>query len=485
MIKFNSRRKPVLLVLVVMLCVSMIASFTACGQSKANVDTTSADNSTAETKQVESTNTAPVSDVKLSMWHFKVAFDPGFQAAIEQFKAKTGVTIETEIVSETAAYQQKVSAAAAAANLPDLYLWWAGATNGAFDGKAMDMSGELTKDAAWKSNFFPSALDSSTVSQGWIDEAKKNEKSSKWSLERTAGEVYGIPLDVGSFYTVYANAKILKDAGLETKAPDSMEQWIEDMAKIKKATGTPAFVFSVKTFSVYENWFANFVDYMKNGPDSFTKFVNGEEKMSDPKHIHIAKFIEDVTKSEGFIPGVVNLDIDPADQAFAQGKAAYNLGGTFTFASLSAMGMNMDDVISFRVPAYKDSLIPDAKVVPFALTQLIVSAEGKNTKESVDFVKYITSEEGMVAYANAAFDIPSISIKDTSKLNPSITAMLSSLSFESNWWSENAAITNKVFGPEWQAFHDSKQKIILGEMTAQQAAEKFDKDIAAENAKKK
>ena len=114
-------------------------------------------------------------------------------------------------------------------------------------------------------------------------------------------------------------------------------------------------------------------------------------------------------------------------------------------ANLSAMGMNMDDVISFRVPAYADSVNPDAKIVPGALTSLCVASEGEHVEEAVEFVKFITSEEGMIAYANGAYDIPAIQISDMSKLNPSLAAMLSSMSFESNWWSQNAVTINKIF----------------------------------------
>ena len=473
--------------LALLLALAMVFGMVACGAKAPEAAPEAAPDAAPEAAPEAAPDAAPEEapkeDVTLKLWHFKVAFDPGFQAAIEAFEAKTGIKIETEVVADTAAYQQKVTAAATASQLPDIYLWWTGATNGAFDGKAMNFADELANDPAWADAFFPSALEGNMVTASWMEACKANPDSSDWSLEREEGDIFGIPLDVGSNYIIYANKSILEEAGIPAEAPATMEQWIEDIKTVKANTDKDALTVTMQTFSVYENWFVNFVDYMKNGEESFEKLMNGEEKMSDPKHIHIAEFLEEVAAVDGYVAGINTLDIDPADMKFAEGNVAYAIGGTFTFANLSAMGMNMDDVISFRVPAYEGSVYPDAKIVPGALTSLCVASEGEHVEEAVEFVKFITSEEGMIAYANGAYDIPAIQISDMSKLNPSLAAMLSSMSFESNWWSQNAVTINKIFEPQWQAFHESKQKIILGEMTAQEAAAKFDQDMAAELAK--
>ncbi|QGQ94019.1 extracellular solute-binding protein [Paenibacillus psychroresistens] len=470
----------------ILLSAIMVFTLAACGGSNSSTETNSpaaTDSSTASATPAESV--APKSDIKLTMWNFKVAFDPGLKAVADAYKLKTGVSVETQLTTPDDAYRQKTTAAAAANELPDMYLYWAGAGGGAFDGRAMNWADELDKDKAWKDSFFPSAFNSIVINQGNLDGWQKDEKASQWSKERKVGESYGIPLDIGSFYTIYGNAKLIKEAGLPTTAPADMEEWLANMNTIKAKTGVPGLVFSGKTFSVYENWMANFQDYMKNGPEEYTKFMNRESKMTDPAHMQIAQFIEDVTKSGNMLPGIVGLDIDPADQAFASGKAAYNLGGTFSFASFSKMGMDPKDIISFRVPAYKGSKIPDAKVTPFPLVQVVVSDKGKNKQAAIDFVKYLTSEEGMVLYANGAFDIPAVNVKNKEALNGAISSMLSSMSTESNWYSENAGVSDKVFGPEWNKFHEMKQKIILGAATAKQAAEEFDKAAAAEKAKEK
>ncbi|BBI32760.1 ABC transporter substrate-binding protein [Cohnella abietis] len=477
MVKLKQQSKWVLLLVSVVL----VFALTACGDTKDAAKETGQGTTPSETA---ATTEAPKSDVSLTLWHFKVAFDPGLKAVADAFKEKTGVTVVTQVTTPAETYNQKMTASATANSLPDLYITGAAPGAGAYDGRAMSWTEELEKDSGWKNSFFPAALSGVMVNQGAIDGWNADVKASDWQKARTVGEYYGIPIDVGAFYTIYGNAKLIEQAGLPTTAPASMEDWLENMKTVKEKTGVPGFVFSAKTFTVYENWMANFVDYMKNGPEEYTKFMNGESKMSDPAHIQAAQFIEDVTKSGNMIPGAVSLDIDPADQAFAQGKAAYSLGGTFTYASLTQMGMDPKDIISFRVPAYKGSKIPDAQVTPFALTQIHVKDKGSHQKEAIEFVKFLTSDEGMTLYANAAFDIPAVNIKNTDALNDTIKSMLNSLSSESNWFSENVNISNKIFEPQWNKFHEMKQKIILGAATAIQAAEAFDKATEAEKAKK-
>lgn len=426
---------------------------------------------------------APKSDVTLTLWHWKVGFDPGLKAVADAYKKKTGITVETQVTTPDDAYTQKVTAAATANNMPDIYLYWSGPTNGAFDGRAMEWSAELDKDPAWKNSFYPSALSGTVIKQSQLDSYAKDKKASDWLKSRQIGQYYGIPIDVGSFYTIYGNAKLLQEAGVPLEAPPTVEQWLKDMDTVKAKTGVPGFVFSAKTFSVYENWMANFQDYMKNGPEEFTKFMNRESKMSDPAHLQVAKFIEDISRSGNLLKGAVTLDIDPSDQAFAQGKAAYTLGGTFTLSSLTALGMKPEDIVSFRVPAYEGSKVPDAKLPSFPLVQAIVTDHGPHKQEAIDFVKYLTSEEGMTLYAAGALDVPSVQLKNRDSLSPILQSMIGSIGSEANWYADNADTYNKVFGAEWNKFHEMKQKIILGSATAEEAAREFDKAAEAEKAK--
>lgn len=462
---------------------AMAMSLAACGSNNADNNTpgTGATNNSQE-GGANSPAEQPKSDVKLTLWHWKVSFDPGFQAVAEAFKQKTGITVETQATSPEAAYAQKLTASAATKSLPDLWAADASPAFRAFDGQAYEWSAELSGDEAWKSGFLPAALSGVTAVQANVDAWAKDDKASEWQKSIQPGQLYGIPINVGAFYMIYGNKKLVEQAGLEAKTPATFEAWFEMMKTVKDKTGTPAFVFSGNVGGVYNAWFLNLVDYMKNGQESFTKFMNREEKLSDPKHIWALKFIEDLTKEGLLLPGTASLDIDPSDQAFAQGKAAFTLGGTFTYANLTAIGMNGDDVFSFRVPAFEGSAVPDATVSPFPLVQMIVNADGPNRAAAIEFVKFLTSEEGQILYANGAYDLPAVQIKDGSKLNPAINTMASSLSSESNWWSENPAIWQQVFKEDWKVLHAGMVKIMLGTSTAEEAAAEYDK--AAEAYKK-
>ncbi|MBP1991781.1 ABC transporter substrate-binding protein [Paenibacillus eucommiae] len=461
----------------IVLIAVMVFTLAACGGNNNGSSTTTSPSSKSEA------TTAPKSDVKLTMWHWKIAFDPGFKAVADAFKEKTGITVETQATTPDDAYFQKLTASAAAGNLPDIWAYHATPLGGAYDGKAVDWSESLKEDEAWKAGFLPAALSGITVSQATIDANAKSDKASSWSKAAKIGQTYGVPLDVGAFYMVYGNKKLVESAGLEAKTPKSMEEWQAMMGTVKEKTGIPGLVFSAKSAGVYASWFVNFVDYMKNGSESFTKFMKREEPLSDPKHIWSLQLIDDMAKKGLILPGSVTLDIDTADQAFSQGKAAFSIGGTFTYASLKAIGMNTDDIFSFRVPAFEGSVEADATVTPFPLVQIVANNDSPHKKEAMEFVKFLTSEEGQILYANNAFDLPAVKIKDTSKLNDSLKAMAESLSSESNWWSENPAIGQEVFKEDWKVFHNNMVRVMLGEMTVEDAAKDYDKAAAAFKAK--
>ncbi|BBH22166.1 hypothetical protein Back11_35110 [Paenibacillus baekrokdamisoli] len=442
----------------------------ACGGNGNNASGRSAGTSPAGAESV------PKSDVKLTLWHWKVGFDPGLKAVAQKFKADTGITVETQAITPDQTYVQYLLAAAAEGTMPDIYLYWSTASAGvaALSGIAANLQGELEADPAWKNSFLATGLNEVTISQAHVDAWQSNVNMGAWYKDRKVGEVYNLPIDIGSNYIIYANAKLLKKAGIPQTAPVSIEAWIEDMKKAKSATGVPALTFGGRYASLYQNWFADFIDYMKNGPESYAALMTGKENMIDPKHSHIGDFLETMSNNELLVPGVTMLDIDPSDQLFANGQAVYSIGGTFTYASLLTMGMNPADIISFRVPAYEGSVNPDAKAPLIPLTSAAVTEAGPYKKEAIQFVKYLTSQEGQLLYANAAVSIPAIKLDDTSLLNPTSRSMLEAISLEDTWWSQNLRIVINVWNQEWNSYYEELQKVMLGKSTAAKANAVFD-----------
>lgn len=423
------------------------------------------------------------SNVKLTLWHWKIGFDPGLKAVAHKFQADTGITVETQAITPDQSYIQLLLAAAAAGTLPDIYLYWstAGAGAAALNGAAANLQPELAADPQWRDSFLPGTLEAVTITQANIDSWQASDTAAEWYRKRQAGDLFNIPIDIGTHYMVYANVRLLKQAGIPVEAPASMEAWMADMKRAKSKLGLPALTFGGKHASVYQSWLIDLVDYMKNGPQSFTALMEGKEKMSSPKHRYIGDFIEALANDELLVPGVTRLDIDQSDQLFANGQTVYTFGGTFTYASLLEMGMNPADIFIFRVPPYELSTHTQVRLPLIPLTSAAVSDQGLHKKEAIQFVKFLTSQEGQLLYANAAVSVPAIRLEDPSLLNPVSRELLDYIGVGDDWWRDILMVVEHVWNPQWHIYYNELQNVMLGRSTSAKANALFDRLLEENN----
>ena len=105
-------------------------------------------------------------------------------------------------------------------------------------------------------------------------------------------------------------------------------------------------------------------------------------------------------------PGTQTLGIDDADRAFAQGKAAFDIGGTFTISAIQQNGMDPAKILAFPIPAPEAGAAKDFKLAPFALTGLAVSAQTANRAAALQWLDFLTQPAQAGAFAQAALDLP-------------------------------------------------------------------------------
>jgi len=126
-----------------------------------------------------------------------------------------------------------------------------------------------------------------------------------------------------------------------------------------------------------------------------------------------------------WMAGTQTLSIDDADRAFAQGKAAFDLGGTFTLAAIEQGGMDPSEVVYFGVPPAEGGADAELGLAPLALTGLAVSGQTEKTDAAVKWLKYVTSPEQAAKFAQASLDLPGTDLgAETEKaLGPDLGAM--------------------------------------------------------------
>jgi ABC-type glycerol-3-phosphate transport system substrate-binding protein len=149
------------------------------------------------------------------------------------------------------------------------------------------------------------------------------------------------------------------------------------------------------------------------------------------------------------------------------------------------MGMNMDNVFSFVVPMMKGSAVTKPfQINGFTLTAMAVPQTSKHQDAAWDFINLIALDpEGVPAFANGAYIIPAAKLDAAavSRLDPAIQAMYNSLVDDRNVTTivdnDPENIGRRL--PHEELYKDM-QRMVLGEMSAEQAAANYDANIAAQ-----
>ena len=428
---------------------------------------------------------------KLTMWTWKLAYMPGFEAVAEAYEKATGVKVEISPFYPDQTYKQKVAAAMSTGSLPDLIHWW-GTNSPEFVEQVVNMKDVMTDE--WKAQFYPVSFPAVTVSQNNIDNWATEKDLLPYKKNLKVGDMAGIPLDVGGFYIFYGNKKLIEQAGLDpAQKPADWEEFVQIIKTVKEKTGVAGLTYGGKFADLWRNWAGVGHFVMANGPEGFAKLLKRESKMSDPENVQVVKVLETLAKDELLQPGILNLTIDDADASFFAGKAAFDLGGSFTMSTLIALGMPAEDVVIYSLPALKGSKQMDWKNNPFTLTMMSVLKDSPAKDDAIGFVKFLNSPEGAALFASGAYTIPAVDLAAAGmaeELPEALKPIVASFVSEPDYFTimkdmDGGVDMGWAIGAheEWRVFDSGMQKIVAGKATAEEVAADFDAAMEAEMAK--
>lgn len=413
----------------------------------------------------------------LELWTWKVPFKAGLEAVCKEYTKQTKVTVEVKVFQPDAAYTQRCTSAANAGELPDVVSYWA-------QSKAQINPGlvEITSlIKSWGVPFLPGTLESCSINQYDVAGFKNNINANDFEKAYRIGDCYLAPMDSGTFFTIYANKKLLKAAGVPAVAPQTFEELIDMMAKVKEKTKVPGLVYGGKCADLLYNWMLQGLFLCQEGPEGLHALATGKAKMSDPKFLAVLKAFETICKKELLMPGVVQTDIDPADAAFAAGKAAFSLGGTFSLASMVANGMNPKDVMTFIIPTLKEAKLKTLELNPFPLIGFGVAKNSKHQKEAMALIRFFLQPNMQALYAKISNDVPVISMTpaESAKAGPNVAAFLKAFSpniapitlaqDDMNYLRDKTPTAN---------LYANLQAMTFGQKTAEAAAKQWDEEMA-------
>ncbi|MDR2974524.1 MAG: extracellular solute-binding protein [Propionibacteriaceae bacterium] len=359
----------------------------------------------------------------LTMWTFKQSHVKPLQNAAEKFKEKTGVSVTVQAFTPDDAYVTKVQTSAQTGDLPDVMEVHSNGEDFTYGGSGLLTNLADKVDSSWSNSFLEAVRQDGVVNDAYYKQSLA-EGSKTAGIQK--GERWSVPFTIGTFGIVYANKAKLAAAGV-TEAPKTWEAWMADLEKVKAASGTTGGVsigFQSPTTGL--EWAMQQMAFAQIGPDAYHGLFSNDASKNFAS-ANGTKVLSTYAQIQPYwMPGTQSLTIDDADIAFAQGKAAYDIGGTFTLAFLAQNGMTMDDIITFPIPEPSDSVIKDRGLSPFGLTGLSLSASSKNQESALEWMKYLATEEVAAQFAKDAMDVPPVSLGDKPEdtVGPVLGAMI-------------------------------------------------------------
>ena len=164
-------------------------------------------------------------------------------------------------------YKAKVSSSGNAGNLADIVHYWAAVHE--IENAFFELSNSAIIDQEWKSRFLKQAFNPMTVKQSQYDEWQNKADVAQVKKDMKVGDCYGMPLEVGGFFTFYGNKKIMEQAGLKAEAPKTWEEFVAMMKTIKDKTGKAGLVMGAMSPDLWYNWCGTALEVMLNGEDGY------------------------------------------------------------------------------------------------------------------------------------------------------------------------------------------------------------------------
>jgi glucose/mannose transport system substrate-binding protein len=208
------------------------------------------------------------------------------------------------------------------------------------------------------------------------------------------GKIYSVPSNIHRANVVWANAELLKKAGIND-TPKDLKGWMADMDKLKAAgVSTPLSISGTWTqVQLFEN-----VLIADLGVDGYNGLFDGKTKWDSDG---VKQAVADYAKLLGYANTASDGDDWPvATDMVIDGKAAYNVMGDWALAEFDDKGKKAPaDYLYFPTPGTDG-------VFDFLADSFTLPKGAKNADGAKDWLMLIGSAEGQKAFNLAKGSIP-------------------------------------------------------------------------------
>ncbi len=426
-----------------------------CGTSNVDADKTAAAKTSGSNAASASTTVAK-KDVTLTVWHFMNDREALMNDFAKEYGASTGVKVDNQLYSSDV-MKQKVQAAAVAGTLPDMWTFAGGVGDicrYAETGNILRVDDYLNE---WN-RFDKSILGLMEVTELTRSQTTDNKKAPLGN--------YIVPLDVNNMQYLY-NKDLFKKAGLDPEAPPKTWAQFIDAGKKLKAAGIIPFASGMGSWCQVSMCSDFQFEYL--GTENITKARQAQMSFKDAGLAKAINLFAEMRDAKMFADGSSTMDLPAAEKMFANGQVAMIYDGSWALGVFKSMNPDFKNYGVFPTPkderAQYEPLIPGGPGAFFT-----VNAKSKNTKEVMEYLKWLTDKPQQVKYANESLNLPANkNITDADKLAPQLLH-----------FSKSMSLTQPIVPGEHASIADLYAKglslVIRGSMTPEQLVEQMDKN---------
>ncbi|MFM9276739.1 extracellular solute-binding protein [Paenibacillus jiagnxiensis] len=255
--------------------------------------------------------------ITLSIWHNYSGDDLRAQTMrrlIDEFQQEhPDVTVDSQPIP-TDAYRQRIQTVAAAKEMPDLFLTYAGSFTDEFQkaGLIQPITSVLEENKDWADGFLPGATDIYTYD----------------------GEVYSAPVAMSATSFLFYNKDIFEQNGVAV--PTTWEELLTAIEKFKRAGITPIALGNQAPWVAQSTLFSVLADRV-TGSDWFMNAKDGNgASFTEPQFLESLNDFKQLVDAGAFPEGANSLDNTQAEQQFIQGNAAMIMNGAWSISNWAA-----------------------------------------------------------------------------------------------------------------------------------------------------
>lgn len=389
-------RKSIFYLISVILVLSIILSF-GCTQTAATTTAAAAETTAAAAETTaapaETTEAAAEGEpitLEFWSWNNEGSYPIVHEDAEKRFMADyPNVTIKREYISYTE-YLVKLKAVLVGEEAPDVFqIPWAGEyTELARSGQLLPMTDYLKEGFP---EFFPAVMNAISVD----------------------GDAWAVPLDLNTLQIAY-NINMFEELGIEV--PQSQDELIEVAKKLADAGKFGIAQGTKDLWTAGDTFFAH-IAYTDPTHTKMALADAGELSWGDPVFVEAANNADKLIKEGVYAPGANSMDaFVGAKDLFVQQQSAmiYPVGNFFT-GGLTAEIDGAFEYSLFPTPPLKagDEFLPTGGVAEM----FVISKNSKNIDMAVEFLKYMTNDQGKDILVANDFIPSSDYMGDTSNLS--------------------------------------------------------------------